>query len=431
MSVPVSNYLDELAWRGFVQDTTPGVDDYLAGTSATLYNGADPSADSLHVGHLVPLMMLKHGQAHGHQPIVLIGGATGMIGDPSGKSAERNLLSAEAIAHNVAQISKQVDHIFAEESAKPAMVVNNLDWMKKFDLIDFLRDVGKYFSINVMLTRESVKTRLERARDDKTAGMSFTEFTYQILQAYDFLELQKRHDCRVQVGGSDQWGNIVGGTDLIRRVTGVEAYGIVCPLLKKKDGGKFGKTESGTVWIDPARTSPYKFYQFWLNSDDEEVIPRLKIFTRLPREEINALERDHQDRPHERAAQRKLAETLTRWIHGSQALDSAIQASKALFGGELKALDAETLADVFDSVPSAEIPRDRFVQGVGLMDLLVETKAMPSKGEARRRIQGGGVYLNGEKVSDFEQTVSAADILAERFVVLRAGKKSYTLVKIV
>jgi tyrosyl-tRNA synthetase len=392
----------------------------------TVYAGFDPTADSLHLGSMVPLLGLARFQRAGHTPIALMGGGTGMIGDPSGKSEERNLLTADVIEANVAGIEVQMRHFLDFAGSNAAIMENNLDWLGKLDLISFLRDVGKHFSVNVMMAKESVRTRLE----DRDTGMSYTEFSYQLLQAYDFLELFDRHGCRLQIGGSDQWGNIVAGMDLTRRLReGVSTFGLTMPLITKADGSKFGKTESGTVWLDPKRTSPYKFYQYWLNTSDADVVRYLAFFTFMDRSDVDHLAVQVDDAPHERAAQKRLAEEITRMVHGETALQDAIKASQAMFGGDLKGLDEATLSDVFSEVPSSDLPKSDLAGETTLLDTLVNAGVFKSKGEARRMIKDGGVYLNNERVTDEGAVLSDASLCTGNIAVVRKGKKNYHLLR--
>ena len=421
-----SNIYDELKWRGMIHDQIDGVEKLLKEKKVTLYNGFDPTADSLHVGHMVPLIALARFQRYGHHVLALAGGGTCMIGDPSGRSAERNLLSRDEVMHNVDCIKKQLAH-FLDFDVKdnPARIVNNMDWLGELSMLDFLRDTGKYFTINYMLSKDSVKNRM-----DRESGLSFTEFSYMLLQSYDFLHLHQEMGCELQCGGSDQWGNITAGTDLIRKTTGDTVYGLTYPLIKKSDGTKFGKTAGGAVWLDPKRTSPYKFYQFWLNTNDADVIHYLKFFTFLSEDEISALEAETNERPESRAAQKQLASTMTLMMHGQTALDNAIQASQALFGGDISGLSAEDIEDVFSEVPAADMPADRFGgDGMNVVDVLTESGFLKSKGEARRGIQEGGVYVNNRRVTDSAMNVSISDFIEGRYLILRRGKKNYFMVK--
>ncbi len=420
--------LDELAWRGLLQDATEGTREHLESPRG-VYIGFDPTADSLHVGSLLPIMVLVHLQRAGHHPIALVGGATGLIGDPSGKSSERPLLTREAMEANAEGIRAQLAHFLDfETETNPARMRNNLDWLGATNVLDFLRDVGKHFSVNAMLRKESVRRRVES--DEQ--GISFTEFSYQLLQSADFLHLFEADDCSVQMGGSDQWGNITAGVDLVRRVTGHQAFGAVVPLVTTSAGTKFGKTEEGTVWLDPARTSPFRFYQFWVNVSDEDVGRYLRFFTLEDQGDIAELDAATAAEPHRRVAQRALAEEVTARVHGEEGLRRAQQATQALFGGSLDGLGAEEIADIFADVPSSSVPRTAIEEGgVGLLDLLAESGLCSSKGDARRSVDGGGIYLNGVRAEDSAARIGAADFVEGRFLVLRKGKKSYHLVEAV
>ena len=423
-----TNAFDELHWRGLVYDSIEGVQDLLLKEQVTIYNGFDATGDSLHVGHLVPLIALARLQRFGHHPIALAGGGTSMIGDPSGKSAERQLLSHEIIEANVESIKGQLSHFLDFNSkSNPARVMNNADWLLSLNLVAFLRDVGKHFTVNYMITKDSVRTRLER--ED---GISFTEFSYMLLQSYDFLHLYDVSSCKLQTGGSDQWGNITAGVELTRRMRGGSVYGMVYPLITKADGTKFGKTETGSIWLSPQRTSPYRFYQFWLNTADKDVISYLKYFTWRTQDEIAALEAAVAASPEQREAQRVLARDMTALVHDSTALDKAEQAAQALFGGEISGLSASEIADIFAEVPSSETPRQAITAGsLTVIDLLVAGGIAKSRGEARRSVLEGGIYLNNIRVSDPAGLVSPKDILDGQFIVLRKGKKTYHLVKVI
>ncbi len=417
---------EELTWRGFVNQTThENLPALLAGKPLTLYCGFDPTAASLHIGSLLPIFGLALFQLHGHRPIVLVGGGTGLIGDPSGKSDERSLLTPEQVEENAAGIRAQLERFLDFDGPNGAMLVNNADWLGEVKLLEFLRDFGKYVSVNVMLTRDSVKQRLQ----DRDHGISYTEFSYSLLQAYDFMHLAREHDCRLQVGGSDQWGNIVAGMDLTRRMLGVDTYGLTFPLVTKADGAKFGKSEAGNVWLDPARTSPYKFYQFWRNQADADTPRFLRYFTFMDQREIADLERAIEESPHERRAQQRLAEEVTRLVHGEEALEAAQRASQALFGGSLEGLDEGTLLDVFSEVPTAELPRSVLAEGRPLVDELVRAGLFDSKGEARRLVANGGLYLNGERVSADSAPLDESSRLTEHLAVVRKGKKHYFLLR--
>ena len=424
------NFVDELRWRGMIHDVMPGTAEQLEKEMTTAYVGIDPTADSLHIGHLVSIMMLKHLQLGGHKPLALVGGATGMIGDPSGKSEERNLLSEDLLRHNQECIKEQLLKFLDFDTSKPnhAEIVNNYDWMKEFSFLGFLRDVGKHLTVNYMMAKDSVKKRLE-------TGISFTEFTYQLVQGYDFLHLYDTKNCKLQMGGSDQWGNITTGTELIRRKSGGEAFALTCPLITKADGGKFGKTEKGNIWLDPEKTSPYAFYQFWLNCSDEDSKRYIRIFTLFSKQEIEALELEHEQAPHLRALQKALAKDLTLRVHGQAEYDQAVQASEILFGKgtteTLRMLDEKTLLGVFEGVPQSEISRGELEAGIGMVDFLSEKSGIfASKGEARRMLKEGGVQVNKEKALE-EATVTSAYLLNNKYILAQKGKKNYFLVKAV
>ena len=425
------NFVDELRWRGMVHQLMPGTEELLAREQVTAYVGFDPTADSLHIGHLCSIMILRHFQRAGHKPLALVGGATGMIGDPSGKSAERNLLTEEVLRHNEACIKAQLGHFLDFDSAASngAELVDNYDWMRDFTFLDFAREVGKHITVNYMMAKDSVKKRLNgEARD----GLSFTEFTYQLLQAYDFLHLYQTKNCKLQMGGSDQWGNITTGSELIRRTLGGEAYALTCPLITKSDGRKFGKTESGNVWLDKRYTTPYKFYQFWLNVGDDEAARYIRIFTSLPKDEIDALIAEHSADPGRRLLQKRLGEKVTCMVHSREDYDMAIEASNILFGRATKEslvrLDEATLLAVFDGVPRFEVAKDQ-VCGAKAVDLLAETtKCFASKGEMRKLVQGGGVSLNKEKLETPDRLVTADDLLDGKYLLVQRGKKNYFLI---
>lgn len=424
----MENIFNELQWRGLVFDHTEGVPELLAKEKVGTYIGFDPTADSLHIGNLVGMLWLARMQRAGHTPFALAGGGTGMIGDPGGKSEERNLLPLEVIRSNVEHIKLQLASVLDfDVKSNPAKVVNNIDWLAPISMMAFLRDVGKHFTVNYMMAKESVKSRIER----EGAGISYTEFSYMLLQAYDFQKLFQDHNVKLQAGGSDQYGNITAGVELIRRRLGEKAYGMVFPLITKADGSKFGKTESGTVWLSPQRTSPYRFYQFWFNTDDGDVVNFLKVFTWLSRDEIADLAHQVETAAHERAAQRTLAREVTGMIHGETAVAKAEKAAQVLFGGDLDGLDASDIADIFADVPSSEIGKDSLDgEGVPAVDLLVSSGLASSKGDARRSIEGGGIYLNNARVGDVTQTVSTSDAIEGQFLVLRKGRKKYHLVKV-
>ena len=424
------DFIEELTWRGMIHDVMPGTAEQLKKEMTTAYLGIDPTADSLHIGHLVGVMMLKHFQRCGHKPIALVGGATGMIGDPSGKSLERNLLDEPTLRHNQAAIKAQLSKLIDFDSTAPnaAEMVNNYDWMKEQTFLGFIRDIGKLITVNYMMAKDSVKKRF----NGEGEGMSFTEFTYQLVQGFDFLTLYETKNCKLQLGGSDQWGNITTGTELIRRKTGGEAFALTCPLIKKADGTKFGKTESGNVWLDPRYTSPYKFYQFWVNVSDEDAERYIKIFTLLDRETIEQLIAEHREAPHLRKLQKKLAEEVTVMIHSREDYERAVAASSILFGGgaeALKAADERTILEVFEGVPQFEIAKADLEAGVSFSALCTEKAALfASKGELRRLIQGGGISLDGTKVADPEQKVTEADLISGKFLLVQKGKKNYFLI---
>ncbi len=423
----MSDIFSDLQWRGLIHQTT--ADDFLPGWlnegSRTVYAGFDPTADSLHVGSLLPLMLLRRFQKAGHRPIAIVGGATGMIGDPSGKSAERNLLSAEQLDANIAGIQVQMEQLLDFDAGdQSAVLVNNNDWMKDFSYTAFLRDVGKNFPVNVMLGKDSVKSRL-----GSDAGLSYTEFSYMLLQAYDFVHLNKQYDCELQIGGSDQWGNVTAGIDLGRRMLGKSLYGMTCPLLTKSDGTKMGKTESGAIWLSSDRTSPYAFYQYWYNVADEDAGKCLRFLTEIGREEIEALDVARSEAPQKRESQTRLAEELTRLIHGDSGLEKAKFAREIFFGAEITDLKDADLADIFADVPSSELPRDRLSDGLPLIDALHEAGLSKSKGDARRTIQQGGAYVNNHRREELDTTLGPDDLASETMMVLRSGKKKYALLR--
>jgi len=425
------DFIQELKWRGMMHDVMPGTEEQLKKEMSTAYVGIDPTADSLHIGHLVSIMMLRHFQRCGHKPIALIGGATGMIGDPSLKSQERNLLDEPTLRHNQESIRKQLSKFLDFESDAPnaAELVNNYDWMKDYSFLDFIRDIGKHITVNYMMAKDSVKKRLS---SESSEGMSFTEFSYQLLQGYDFLHLYREKNCKLQMGGSDQWGNITTGTELVRRVAGGEAFALVCPLITKADGGKFGKTESGNVWLDRRYTSPYKFVQFWLNVSDTDAEKYIKIFTFISRQEIDALIAEHQQAPHLRILQKRLAQEITYMVHSKEDYDAAVEAASILFGNAtadaLKNLDEETFLAVFEGVPSFEVSLEEIKSGVKALDLLTEKASVfPSKGEMRKMIQAGGFSINKEKYGDTDGIIDDVFLLNGRYLLAQKGKKNYFL----
>lgn len=423
------NFIEELRWRGMLQDVVPGAEAIMQKEMISGYVGFDPTADSLHMGNMVSVLLLMRLQQAGHKPFALVGGATGMIGDPSGKSQERNLLDEELLRYNVSCIHQQLSkYLDFDKGKNSAEMVNNYDWIKEFSLLQFLRDVGKHLTVNYMMAKDSVQKRLE-------TGLSFTEFSYQLIQGYDFYHLYKNHGVKLQMGGSDQWGNMVTGTELIRRMSGGEAYALTAPLLTKADGSKFGKSEQGNIWIDPVKTSPYKFYQFWLNAGDEEATKLIKIFTFLGKEEIEDLIKKHLEAPHLRILQKRLAEDVTVWIHSKEALNKAVSATEILFGKgtseELKSLSDEEILDIFEGIPQFDIPKSEIEKGVNALQLVAEnTQIFPSKGEARRMFQNNGIMVNKVQVSD--QTVINTDhLLNGKYILVQKGKKNYNLIRVV
>jgi len=431
----MKNFIEELRWRGMIQDIMPETEQHLMEGLRAAYVGIDPTADSLHIGHLVGVMMLRHFQNCGHKPYALVGGATGMIGDPSGKSAERNLLTEEVLAHNIKGIQKQLAKFLDFESEAPncAELVNNYDWMKEFSFLSFIRDIGKHITVNYMMAKDSVKKRFDP--NENTDGMSFTEFSYQLLQGYDFLHLYRQKGLTLQMGGSDQWGNITTGTELIRRIAGGKAYALTCPLITKADGTKFGKSEGGNVWLDAEKTSPYKFYQYWINVSDEDAQRYIKIFTMLSREEIEQLISEHQAAPHLRVLQNKLAEELTVLVHGREELQKAQKASQILFGNstsdDLRQLDAKTFLEVFDGVPQAEVTRTEIAAGLDMIAALsAKTSFIASNSEARRALKEKSIAVNKEKVEE-NYIIGEKDIIDDKFVLLQRGKKNYFVIVIV
>jgi tyrosyl-tRNA synthetase len=423
------NFIEELKWRGLIQDITPGTEEYLAENKVSAYVGFDPTADSLHIGNMVPIMLLTFLQRHGHKPVALVGGATGMIGDPSGKKSERQFLSEEVLRHNQEAIKIQLSQFLDfSKSENSAEIVNNYDWFKDISLLDFLRNTGKHLTVNYMMSKDSVKSRLE-------TGISYTEFTYQLIQGYDFLHLLREKDVKLQMGGSDQWGNITAGTELIRRTGAGEAFALTAPLITKADGSKFGKSEGGNVWLDKDRTSPYKFYQYWLNAADEDVEKWIKIFSLKTKDEIEALISEHAEAPHMRILQKSLAEELTERVHGEQELQNAIEASQILFGKSteesLRKLDSNTLLSVFEGVPQFEVSKAVIASGISIVDFTaVYTEVFSSKGEARRMIKSNAVSVNKSKVNDSYE-ISASDLLNDAYILVQKGKKNYFLVRVV
>ena len=429
----MKNFVEELRWRGMIQDIMPGTEEKLLEGPTAAYVGIDPTADSLHIGHMVSIMILKHFQNCGHKPLALVGGATGMIGDPSMKSQERNLLDEQTLSHNVACIKAQLSKFLDFESDSPnrAELVNNYDWMKGYSFLDFTRDIGKHITVNYMMAKDSVKKRLS---SESREGMSFTEFTYQLLQGYDFLYLYEHKGCTLQMGGADQWGNITTGSELIRRILGKEAFALTCPLITKADGGKFGKTEKGNIWLDPQRTSPYQFYQFWLNVSDADAEKYIKIFTMLGKEEIEEAIARHAEAPERRELQKLLAKEVTTMVHGAEEYEKAIAASGMLFGNStreaLKSLDEQTFLDVFGGVPAFEVEASKFPLGV--IDLLAsETAVFPSKGECRKMIQAGGVSIDKEKVTDINAQIDSESFIDGKYILAQRGKKNYFLIKVI
>lgn len=422
-------FVEELRWRGMVHDMMPGTEEQLNKEMTTGYIGFDPTADSLHIGNLLPIMLLVHFQRDGHKPLALVGGATGMVGDPSGKSEERKFLDEKTLNYNLSCQRRQLQKFLNFDcGTNSAEIVNNFDWFREFSFLDFLRDVGKHITVNYMMAKDSVKKRLE-------TGISFTEFSYQLVQGYDYFYLYSHKNCRLQMGGSDQWGNIVTGTELIRRKDGGEAFALTCPLVTRADGGKFGKSEKGNVWLDPAKTSPYAFYQFWLNVSDEDAVKYIKLFTLLDKAEVEDIITEHGKSPHMRLLQKKLAETVTLMVHSKEGLEAAMEASDILFGKgtteTLRKLDEATFLSVFDGVPLSTLDRNSIVPGINIVDLLGEkTEIFPSKGEARRMIKGGGVSLNKGKIDDESYSVDLSDLINNKYILIQKGKKNYYLITI-
>ena len=430
----MKDFIDELEWRGLIHNSTPDLQEYLKDTQRTAYIGFDPTSDSLHIGSLVPIILLAHFQKSGHQPIALVGGATGMIGDPSGKSIERNLLDEETLRNNENEIKKQLSRFlsFDEKFSNHAMIKNNYDWMKEFSFLDYIRDIGKHITVNYMMSKDSVKKRLG---SDAKIGMSFTEFTYQLLQGYDFLHLYRNMNCKIQMGGSDQWGNITTGAELIRRKLGGKAYAITCPLITKADGTKFGKTEEGNVWLDKSKTSPYKFYQYWLNSSDRDAERYIKIFTLLDQVRISTLIEKHNLQPHERLLQKTLAKEVTQMVHSYEDLEKAQKASNILFGKstaeDLKKLDEESFLEVFEGVPKTEISNVDFENGIDMVNLLAgKTNFIKSNGESLRALRENSISINKTKVND-QYIVSKKDLIDNQYILLQRGKKNYFIIKII
>lgn len=430
----LKNFIEELQWRGMIHDVMPETETHLLEEMRAAYIGFDPTADSLHIGNLVPIMLLSFYQRCGHKPVALVGGATGMIGDPSGKSNERNLLDEKTLRHNQACVRAQLSQFldFTSGAENEAKLVNNYDWMKEFSFLDFIRDVGKHITVNYMMAKDSVKSRLT---GDNVDGMSFTEFTYQLVQGYDFLHLYKNEGCTLQMGGSDQWGNITTGTELIRRIAGGKGYALTCPLITKSDGSKFGKSEGGNVWLDAKRTSPYKFYQYWLNTGDEDAEKYIKIFTFLDQTTIEEIVAEHAKAPHMRLLQKRLAQEVTCTVHNEEAYEKAVKASAILFGNstadDLKELDEQTFLDVFDGIPQAEVSRADIEAGLDIIGALAEkTGFLKSNGEARRALKENSISVNREKVTD-AYSVSSTDLVNNQFVLLQRGKKNYFIIKVV
>jgi tyrosyl-tRNA synthetase len=429
------NFVDELKWRGMIHDIMPGTEELLNKEKTSGYIGFDPTADSLHIGHMVQVMLLVHFQRAGHTPIALVGGATGMIGDPSGKSEERNLLDETTLRRNQDAIKKQLSHFLDFQSEKPnkALMVNNYDWMKEYSFLQFIREIGKHITVNYMMSKDSVKKRIG---SDAKEGMSFTEFSYQLVQGTDFLHLFNSHGCRLQMGGSDQWGNIVTGTELIRRKAGGEAFALTCPLITKADGSKFGKTESGNVWLDPEKTTPYQFYQFWLNVSDEDAARYIKIFTILGQEEIENIIAEHNKAPHERLLQKRLAEEVTVMVHSREDYEGAVEASQILFGKgtteSLKKMSESTFLSVFEGVPVFDVVGSILSEGVTIADLCAgHTQVFPSKGELRRLIQGGGLSINKIKIDNPDDKIGRDSLLNDKYLLVQKGKKNYFLIRVV
>lgn len=421
------NLIEELRWRGMIQDIMPGTDEQLKKEMTTGYVGFDPTADSLHIGSLVPILLLVHLQKAGHKPIALVGGATGMVGDPSGKSEERNLLSEEILQYNLQGVKAQLEKFLDFDPAKPnaAEMANNYDWFKDMTFLTFIRDVGKHITVNYMMAKDSVKKRIEG-----DTGMSFTEFTYQLVQGYDFLWLYKNKNCKLQMGGSDQWGNIVTGTELIRRKEGGEAFAFTCPLITKADGGKFGKTEKGNVWLDPLKTSPYQFYQFWLNASDEDALKWIKIFTFLTKDDVETIVAEHKKDAGKRILQKRLAEEITKFVHGNEELKKAIETTEKLFANQAAPVESLTTEELegMDGIIKIDFPKDKVRAGIDVVSFLADAAIFPSKGEARKTVQGGGVSINRKKVENIQLTIEQASLLHDKYILVQKGKKNYYLV---
>ncbi len=430
----IKNFIEELTWRGMIHDTMPGADEHLMESMRSAYVGFDPTADSLHIGNLVPIMLLAHYQRCGHKPVALVGGATGMIGDPSGKSSERNLLDEKTLRHNQEAIKGQLSHFldFESDAENAAVLVNNYDWMKEFSFLEFIRDVGKHITVNYMMAKDSVKNRIS---SESSEGMSFTEFTYQLVQGYDFLHLYRANNCTIQMGGSDQWGNITTGTELIRRIGNGKGFAITCPLITKSDGSKFGKSEGGNVWLDAKRTSPYKFYQYWLNSSDEDAEKYIKIFTFLTKDEVEAIVSEHQEAPHMRILQKRLAKEITVMVHSQADFENAEKASNILFSKtfkeDIQTLDESTFLDVFEGVPQAEISKAEIDAGLDMIGALAaKTSFLNSNGEARRALKENSVSVNKEKVKE-DYKITDADLINNTYVILNKGKRNTYIIKAV
>ena len=424
------NLIEELSWRGMIRDIIPGTEEQLNKEMTTAYIGFDPTAESLHIGSLVPILLLVHLQKTGHKPIALVGGATGMIGDPSGKSEERNLLDEAALKRNIAGIKSQLEKFLDFDTSKPnaAEMANNYDWFKNISFIDFLRDTGKHITVNYMMAKDSVKKRIEGE-----VGMSYTEFAYQLMQGYDFYWLYQNKNCKLQMGGSDQWGNITTGTELVRRKAGGEAFAFTCPLITKADGGKFGKTEKGNVWLDAGLTSSYQFYQFWLNASDEDAERWIKIFTFLKKEEIETILKDHQQNPSQRLLQKNLAQQVTTFVHGRGELEKAVETTHKLFAGQTRSAESLSIEDLegMEGVVKSDFPKDKIEAGIDLVSLLADNGIFPSKGEARKMVQGGGISINRKKVDNLQMTVDSSLLLHEKYLLVQKGRKNYYLIKAV